>query len=151
MSNLVLICGLPGAGKTTLAKQLEVQMPALRLCPDEWIMDIYGPEIDRRTLDAARDPVESTLWKLAVRALTLGLDVILEYGLWARIEREDYRSRAEALGAKVELHFVDAPPEELWRRIETRNAELPPSYRNHRHELAGWLKVFQPPTPDEFR
>ena len=33
MPMLHLICGLPCAGKTTLAKQLERDVPALRLCP----------------------------------------------------------------------------------------------------------------------
>jgi len=148
---LYLICGLPGAGKTTLAKELETGLPALRLCPDEWIMDIYGPMASRRTIDDARDPVENALWKLAAQSLSLGVDVILEYGFWAKVEREDYRARAESLGAKVVLRFVDAPPEELWRRIEVRNHDLPPSFRNHRRELDDWLKVFQPPSEDEFR
>jgi adenylylsulfate kinase-like enzyme len=31
-----LIVGLPGAGKTTHAKELEISAPALRLTPDEW-------------------------------------------------------------------------------------------------------------------
>jgi predicted kinase len=35
MATLFLICGLPGAGKTTLAKEIELARPALRLCPDE--------------------------------------------------------------------------------------------------------------------
>src|SRR5579872_2914462 len=103
MPTLILICGLPGAGKTTLAKKLEQEIPALRLCPDEWIIDIYGPDIDRATLDAARDPVEAALWKLAERALILGLNVIVEYGFWAREERESFRARAETVGAMVEL------------------------------------------------
>ena len=37
---LVLICGLPGAGKTTLAKRLEHELRAVRLCPDEWKHDL---------------------------------------------------------------------------------------------------------------
>ena len=123
----------------------------MRLCPDEWILGIYGPDIDRATFDAARDPVEVALWKLAERALTLGLDVIVEYGFWSREEREFFRTRAETVGATVDLRFVDAPPDELWRRIEERNKDLPPAYRNHREELDAWLKVFQPPTEDEFR
>jgi predicted kinase len=32
---LHLVCGMPGAGKTIQAKQLEIG--ALRLCPDQWM------------------------------------------------------------------------------------------------------------------
>lgn len=35
-ARLILICGLPGSGKTTLAKSLAGSRSALRLCPDEW-------------------------------------------------------------------------------------------------------------------
>jgi predicted kinase len=38
--------GLPGAGKTTLAKQLEVEHKVLRLTPDEWIPILYGDALD---------------------------------------------------------------------------------------------------------
>jgi predicted kinase len=36
-ATLVLIVGLPGAGKTTLARRLEVERAALRFTPDEWM------------------------------------------------------------------------------------------------------------------
>jgi predicted kinase len=34
---LIIVCGLPGAGKTTLAKSLESQPRTVRLSPDEWM------------------------------------------------------------------------------------------------------------------
>ena len=50
-----MLSGLPGAGKTTLAKQLENSVPALRLCPDEWVITVIAdinnlPERDRTLL-----------------------------------------------------------------------------------------------------
>jgi predicted kinase len=45
---LIIICGLPGSGKTTLAKTLERQLAAVRFSPDEWLdalsLDIYDEE-----------------------------------------------------------------------------------------------------------
>lgn len=42
---LVIVCGLPGSGKTTLAKALESKVKAVRFSPDEWMdalsVDIY--------------------------------------------------------------------------------------------------------------
>ena len=34
---LIIVCGLPGSGKTTHAKHLEAKLPAVRFCPDEWM------------------------------------------------------------------------------------------------------------------
>jgi len=51
MATLFLICGLPGSGKTTLAKQLELAHSALRLCPDEWIATLMGDVTDTAELD----------------------------------------------------------------------------------------------------
>ncbi|WP_012692376.1 AAA family ATPase [Deinococcus deserti] len=39
---LHLLVGLPGAGKTTLARELETQYAALRLTPDEWMLPLFG-------------------------------------------------------------------------------------------------------------
>jgi predicted kinase len=56
---LVVICGLPGAGKTTHARRLEQEMPALRFCPDEW-MQALG--IDLYDEDRRDRPVRGGTW-----------------------------------------------------------------------------------------
>ena len=62
---LFLMCGLPGAGKTTRAKQLEEEHQAVRLTPDEWIAAILQPGWTREDLDRLRDPIESLQWGTA--------------------------------------------------------------------------------------
>lgn len=150
MATLHLICGLPGAGKTTLAKKLETELPALRLTPDEWIAQIIADVSDRAELDRLRDPVESVVWDVAVKALALGVDVILDFGFWGREERRQFQQRAEALGAAVQWHFLLVEREELWARISQRNADLPPgTFYNTAEELERWWTVFEPPTEEE--
>ena len=147
---LHLIVGLPGAGKTTLARQLEAELPALRLTPDEWIGPLYGESLAPAQLDAVRDPVESVQWSVAERALMLGLQVILDFGFWTRGEREAFRARAAALGAGSRVHALVLPVEELWARIEGRNAVLPAhTFRIAREQLEKWCTLFEPPTADE--
>ena len=52
------MCGLPGAGKTTLAKQIEAETGAIRLCPDEWIEKILIDPADREEMNRLRDIIE---------------------------------------------------------------------------------------------
>ena len=146
VARLVLLCGLPGAGKTTLALRLERELPALRLCPDDWMTALGHDLFD----DAARDVVEGLQWHLARRVLELGGTVILENGFWGRAEREERRAVARALGARVELRFLDAPLDELWRRIERRNRQ--PGWGAApitRDQLEQWAPHFEPPDEAE--
>ncbi len=118
---LYLICGLPGAGKTTLAKKLENEKNAIRLTPDEWMSRIVGDGYD----EAKRAIVEQIQWEIAARVLSLGVSAILDYGFWGRSERDDYRARANALGARVQVCFLDVSRDELLKRLNERNANLP--------------------------
>jgi predicted kinase len=146
MSTLHLICGLPGSGKTTLAKRLERELPALRLAPDEWMARIVGDG----HAEEKRAIIEEVQWGIAERVLSLGINVILEYGFWSRRERDDFRSRAAALGSDTKVYFLDVPRDELLRRLALRNAALPEdTFHIDEAQLDLWLNVFEPPTPDE--
>jgi predicted kinase len=143
---LILTCGLPGAGKTRLATQLAADRGAVRLTKDEWLWALGSTPWD----DPARERVEAELWRLAQELLRLGVSVVLDFGLWARTERDEMRSTARGLGAGVELHYLEVAPDELWRRIEKRNAE-PPWDRCpiRRLDFDEWLGVFQAPDSAE--
>ena len=39
---LYVMVGLPAAGKTTLARQIEIEHGALRFTPDEWMIPLFG-------------------------------------------------------------------------------------------------------------
>jgi len=149
---LHLIVGLPGAGKTTLARRLELELPALRLTPDEWIGPLYGGGLTQSELDATRDPVESVQWAVAARSLSLGLSAILDFGFWSRAERESFRDRAAALGARSRVHALVVPKEELWARLDRRNADLQPhTFHISREQLEAWWALFEQPDDEELR
>lgn len=143
---LYLICGLPGAGKTTFAKMLEIEKNALRLTPDEWMSRIVGDGYD----EAKRAVVEQIQWEIAARVLSLGVNAILDYGFWGRSERDDYRARAEAHGARTKVCFLDVSREELLKRLSERNASLPEdTFKVDEAQLDLWSSWFQKPTQDE--
>jgi predicted kinase len=121
-ARLIIVCGLPGAGKTTLAKLLESQTRAVRLSPDEW-MDALDINLwDERS----RAKIEALQWTLAQQLLKLGLRVIIEWGTWGRSERDALRLGARALSAAVELHYLEVPADVLFERIHSREMEILP-------------------------
>jgi predicted kinase len=143
--------GLPCAGKTTLARRLEVERSALRLTPDEWQLALFGQDAEEPEHDARHSCIEALLWDLAIQALGLGTSVILDFGFWAREEREYFRAQARQLGAGSEVHFLDVPEEELLRRLEVRNTQLSqePSFKIPAEMMKPWIALFQKPAPDE--
>ena len=150
MATLYLMVGLPCSGKTTLARTLEYELHALRLTPDEWQIPLFGQDAEEPEHDARHNLIEAMLWNIAARALELGTNVILDYGFWAREEREDYRLRAQRLGAASEVHYLDVPADELLRRLAQRNAQ--PSeqcFLIAEEAMKSWIGLFQKPTPDE--
>jgi predicted kinase len=150
MATLFLMVGLPCSGKTTLAHELEREQSALRLTPDEWQILLFGQDAEEPEHDVRHSLIEAMLWNIASRTLELGTNVILDFGFWAREEREDYRSRAKQLGASSEVHYLDVPEDELLRRLEERNLKpSPESFLISIEAMKPWIAFFQKPTPDE--
>lgn len=114
---LILFCGLPGAGKTTVARERERETGAIRFSTDEWMADL-----DVDFFDPMRDRLQARLDELWKELLAHGLSVIVEDGTWQREERHEIRRVAETLFATTEIHYFDIAFEELWRRLEIRNA-----------------------------
>jgi predicted kinase len=142
--------GLPCSGKTTLAQKLESEQSALRLTTDEWHVRLFGQDAEEPEHDVRHTLIETMLWNIASRALALGTNVILDFGFWAREEREDFRLRAKQLGASSEVHFLDVSEDELMRRLEVRNSQLSQeSFHIPEDMMKPWIAFFQRPTPDE--
>lgn len=151
MTTLHLMVGLPCSGKTTLARVLEQKHAALRLTPDEWHVRLFGQDAADPAHDARHSLIEALLWEVAERTLALGTDVILDFGFWAREEREDFRSRARQLGAGSEVHFLDVPSDELFRRLAQRNAQPALAFHITEEMMKPWIEFFQKPTLDELQ
>ncbi len=151
MATLHLMVGLPCSGKTTLARKLAVERTALRLNADEWQLRLFGQDAEEAEHDARHSLIEAMLWDIASQALELGTSVILDFGFWAREEREEFRRRARQLGAGSEVHFLDVPEEELLRRLSVRNSQDSDetSFKIPVEMMKPWIAFFQKPTPDE--
>jgi predicted kinase len=143
---LFLTVGLPGTGKTTAALRLEVEQQALRLTKDEWVKALYG----RENPPSAQDVIEGRLIEVGLRALELGNNVVIDYGLWSRDERSALRQAAADRGAMVELRYFELTVVEQRRRLARRQAEAPQaSWPMSDEELTEWAAGIDIPTPGE--
>jgi predicted kinase len=143
---LFLTVGLPGTGKTTAARRIEVEQMGLRLTKDEWVKALYGHE----NPPAAQDVIEGRLIQIGLRALELGNNVIIDYGLWSRNERSALRQAALDLGAKVQMCYFELTPAEQRCRLNQRLTEAAhTTWHMSEEELLEWGASFDIPTPGE--
>jgi predicted kinase len=143
---LFLTVGLPATGKTSAARSIEVECNALRLTKDEWVKALYGPE----NPSSASDVIEGRLIAIGLRALELGINVVIDFGLWGKDERSALRQAAAERGARVEMLYFEVSPAEQRRRIDQRQADEPhTSWPMSDDEVAEWAGNFQAPTPGE--
>ena len=125
---VILLCGLPGSGKTTEARRLVVERGAVRMCPDEWMAALDIDLWDQ----PARARVEALQWSLTLRPRASRVDSRHRVGV---VSCSDDVARADrAAGAAVELRFLDVARDELWRRVAGRN-ERP---------AIGWTRIDRP-------
>ncbi|MDR2807465.1 MAG: ATP-binding protein [Spirochaetaceae bacterium] len=150
MNTLHLMVGLPCSGKTTKAKILEKEYNALLLTPDKWCLRLFGDDTMEKEHDKNHENVEEIQWEIAKRVLSLGIDVILDFGFWGKAERIYFRNKAKELGVNFTIHYMDIPKEELYKRLEERNKELPEGvFTIPKEEMDKYIKIFQPVEEDE--
>jgi predicted kinase len=138
--------GLPGAGKTTRAAELAAAHRALRLTPDEWMVCLY----DGSQPPGKRDLLEGRLITLALQALRLGTNVVLDFGLWSRDERSALRWLASSAGASCRVVYLPVDTDVQLARIAHRQATAPrTTFPMTRADLDAWRGRFEEPDGDE--
>jgi predicted kinase len=121
MTTVHMICGYLGAGKTTFARKVEERERALRFSVDEMYLRLFadGPtyELDSAAMGRLLDVIEDHWTRAAVQ----GISVVLDLGFWNREFRERTRARAEELGARVRLYFLQCSDDLARERCLSRN------------------------------
>ena len=117
---LVLLCGLPASGKTTLARELEDAYGAVRLNAGS-VGSRRWTSIRSMRASSSRAGSGILGTHAAGRSPRANLGCPRTRTSWARSERDEKAGAAlETLGVAVELRFLDAPSEELVRRVVAR-------------------------------
>jgi predicted kinase len=154
---IYLICGSTGAGKTTYAMHLSDKVGAVRFSIDEWMtalfwMDTSKPIESRWAMERVRR-CNSHIWATALQVAKRGVSSVLDLGFGLQSERNKFADLARGAGLSVELHFLDAPAGERWRRIQARNAEKAETYQlpfDVTREMFDFVEsIFESPTDAE--
>jgi len=143
---MFMMVGLPSAGKTSRARELAATWNALRLTPDEWMIPLFGQEQP----EGKRNVLEGRLIWLALSALRIGVNVVLDFGVWARVERSALRALAASVGATSELVYLQVDEDEQWRRVQSRAlTDAATTFKMTKADLERWRSTFQPPDASE--
>ena len=145
-ATLFLIVGLPGAGKTERAKSLAAEHAGLRLTPDEWMLPLYGdPQPEGK-----RDVLEGRLIWLALDALRLRTNVVLDFGFWSRDERSALRWLARSVGAVSCTVYLPVDRPTQIERIRDRWLRTPhATFVITEADVDRWRDQFEPPDSAE--
>jgi predicted kinase len=143
---MFVMVGLPAAGKTSRARELASARSALRLTPDEWMIPLFGQEQP----EGKRNVVEGRLIWLALSALRIGVNVVLDFGVWGKDERSALRALAASVGATSELVYLPVDAAEQWRRIQARSLlDAATTFEMTEADLEPWRHVFHAPDATE--
>lgn len=143
---MIVLIGLPASGKTTRARQLATEKNALRITPDDWMFPLFGdPQPEGK-----RDILEGRLIWLSLCALKRGVNVVMDFGVWAKDERSALRYLAASVGASCELMYLEVDEEENVKRLNKRPTGAGvATFAISTDDLAKYRDFFQVPALDE--
>lgn len=116
--DLVVVCGLPGAGKTTVAERISDRSDARILRTDVIRKELFS---DPTYTEAETEAVYAELLERAREAVLDGRSVVLDATFAKRQFREDARELAERVANRFELVKVECDESVVRERIERRD------------------------------
>ena len=152
MAKVIMTCGKLCSGKSTYARRMQEELGAVILSMDELMLTLF-PEGAGEKHDLYAERTEQYLLSLALKILETGADVILDWGLWTREQRQRLRSFFAGHGVVAEIHYLRISNEEWSRRIRARNSKQPEARPSDYFVDEGLFRkfeiIFQEPSADE--
>ncbi len=143
---LFLTVGLPGAGKTTRARELAAEHSILRLTPDDWMAPLFGDS----DAQGRRDILEGRMIWVAHQVLVSGASVVLDFGCWSPDERYAIRAITELANATFEMEYLRIPEPERRARCDLRWVQAPETtFEMTSEDHDRFVSLCQPPSAHE--
>lgn len=149
MPKLIVICGIPFAGKSTLGHAIAARFGCEQVDVDDTTFALFGPDIrDEQLSRADWEHIYAETYRLIGEHLRAGKSVVDGSGNFRRGERQTVRELARPSGSATVTIVVEIP-EHIARRRLLANRASPTRLDVTDDDFEHILRVWEPPTPDE--
>ena len=123
MATIHLMYGFIGFGKTTIAKKIAKDTPAVRLCCDDFNVKLFGRNPYSDGFGKYIELNKDLIWDIAKETIANGIDVIIDSGgVSNKKRRADELQRAKAITENIVLHIIQCDMETAKKRTLERTA-----------------------------
>ena len=129
MAKVILICGKICSGKTIYAKNIMDKTNTVILSVDEITMALFGQYIGEKH-DEITEKTEKYLLKKTVEIISIGVNVILDWGFWTYKNRRFITEYFKELNINIEWHYVDVDRETWYKNVQKRNKDIENNIEN---------------------
>ena len=144
-----MMLGLPGSGKTTFSKDLQLKLSLKRFSVDEEYSrmggDLSSPDWDKALATKAGTYIRDE----TAKEVSQGQSVILDLCPWMKNRREEYREFIKSIGGEPCAYYFDVDKEELNRRLAIRNASGDDFYIISSDMLDDFIEEFDIPINED--
>lgn len=122
-AKVIMTCGKICSGKSTYCEKLRVNNNAVILSVDEITLVLFGQNVGEKH-DEYVEKLEKYLFEKSLDIISVGVNVILDWGFWTKAERDYAREFYSSRNVRHEFHYIDISEETWHMRLDKRNKEI---------------------------
>ncbi|OAB37084.1 hypothetical protein PMSD_09780 [Paenibacillus macquariensis subsp. defensor] len=123
MAIIYMLCGKVGSGKSTYAQTLKERHQAMILSCDDLMLSLFEEELGDQHQHILRKST-AYLYHLAEELISIGVNVVLDFGYWSREERIEVRRHFLSKRITTELHYINTPDIQIQQQLHRRNQDI---------------------------
>jgi predicted kinase len=124
---VIMLCGIAGAGKSTLAKSIAKECGFKRLSIDQTVFEshgLYGVDYNSEDYEELSDKAEQKVMERLLEHVRAKENVVLDRSYWSREDRDVCYTLLQSEGVRnYKLVYLRASKDFLWKRVQARKKE----------------------------